>query len=89
MGIEMPPVKTLAQIAGVSERTYYLARRLMRHGTPELLAAVEAGELSVQAALKSIGMMDSPSRLKQIKTLWPKLTADEQAEFWRWVEAGN
>ena len=82
-------VKQQAAIAGVSERSMYLAHKLQRHGSPELSKAVQDGELSVQAALRSIGMMDAPCRLKQIKALWPKLTAEEQREFWRWIEYGN
>jgi hypothetical protein len=82
-------VKKMAAMAGVSERLMYLSLKLKRYGTPELTADVQAGKLSVNAALRQLGLMDKPSRLKQAKALWPKLTPAEQRALWHWINDGN
>ncbi len=82
-------VKKMAAMAGVSERLMYQSLKLKRYGTPELAATVQAGKLTVNAALRHLGLLGKPSRLAQAKTLWPKLSGDEQRELLQWINEGN
>ena len=45
-------VKQAARLMNVSERNVYNARKLRRSGRDDLVARVECGELSINAALK-------------------------------------
>ncbi len=82
-------VKQAASLAGVSERQMYLAFKLHDSGNTELIEAAGSGKMTIPAALKQLGLMQAPSRLQQAKTLWPKLTQDQQRDFYQWIESGN
>jgi hypothetical protein len=51
--------RTVARAYGVSLRTIEHAQRVLRHGTPALVAAVSAGRLPVSVASKAVDL--SPS----------------------------
>lgn len=83
-------VKQMAAMAQVSERLLYLTLKFNRSdASPELRAAVTAGKVTVNGALRQLGLVSKPSRLGQAKTLWSKMSTDEQREFHLWVESGN
>lgn len=48
-----------AKTLNVSERSLRSAASVMEHGTPEMIAAVDAGKLSVTAALRATGMTET------------------------------
>jgi ParB-like chromosome segregation protein Spo0J len=56
-----------ANLLAVSEPTVKRARAVLDHGTPEQIAAVEAGEVSVSAAAKAVAT-SKPKRKPQTRT---------------------
>lgn len=57
-----------------------ILRRLARDHE-DILAMVESGELSVNAAAIKAGIRKKPTPLSQLLKWWKKATAEEQAEF--------
>lgn len=57
-----------------------ILRRLARDHE-DILAMVESGELSVNAAAIRAGIRKKPTPLSQLLKWWKKATAEEQAEF--------
>lgn len=59
-----------------TSRAYSLER--LERERPGLFAAVNAGEMSANAAMIEAGLRKPPSPFRQIKRLLPKLTSDER-----------
>jgi predicted DNA-binding transcriptional regulator YafY len=70
--------KQAAQLMNVSERSVYLARKLVRSGRADLCAAVERGELSLHAALKQIEPPRRKDTLKPVVLAWNAATPGER-----------
>jgi hypothetical protein len=79
-------VKQAAELMNVSERSVYLARKLMRSGRADIIAAVERGELSMHAALQQIEPPRQKSTLKPLVLAWNAATPSERQALLNAVE---
>lgn len=70
----------LAEIDRSGTSNTNVLRRLARDHE-DILAMVESGELSVNAAAIRAGIRKKPTPLSQLMKWWKKATAQEQAEF--------
>jgi hypothetical protein len=64
-----------------SETTEYTLARLARDGHDELLDAIEAGEMSVNAAAIQAGYRKVKTPLQQLLHWWGKASDEEREDF--------
>ena len=64
-GENSPPLRTAAKIMNVDRKTAGAARSVINHGTPELQAAVERGEVSVSAAAE-VARLPEPEQINAV-----------------------
>jgi hypothetical protein len=72
----------------VSERMIYMCKELAAIGRDDLVAEVEAGRLTVLAALKIAKpekYTRQQSKLQHLKRQWSAATLDEQVAFMDWI----
>jgi hypothetical protein len=74
-------VKEAAALMNVSERQVYQARKLLRIGDPELIAAVDRGEMSIHEALRTAQQRPKPTRLDRLQAAFRACTDEERAWF--------
>jgi hypothetical protein len=75
-------VKQVAELMNVSERTIYNAKRLLRHNRPDLVARVEAGTMSVSAALRIVEGKAKPTSWDRLVRTWNSATDDDRGRLW-------
>jgi len=68
-----------------TSRAYLLTRLKQKNQT--LFDKVVAGKLSAHAAARQAGLVKTKTQLEQLLKLWKKATADERAEFFRFIRA--
>lgn len=76
--------KELAAAFNVSERMIYMSRELLRTGRDDLVAKVDAGQMTVLAALreaKPAKYRGESDRLKALKAAWLKASEEERGAF--------
>jgi hypothetical protein len=76
-------IKQECQATGRSMQ-YIQDKRRLAAGFPELLAKVEAGELSCNAAAIEAHIRKKPTPLQELKREWIKATAKEKTAFDEW-----
>ena len=64
-----------------TERGIYNARRLIRTGRTDLIAAVERGNMSLNKALMLAGEKQPASAYQRLIRAWNACSEDEQARF--------
>ncbi len=74
-------VKQAAKALNVSERGIYDARRLIRTGRTDLVAAVKRGDMSVNKALVLAGEKQPVSAYQRLCRAWNACSEDEQGRF--------
>ena len=74
-------VKQAAKVMNVSERGIYNARRLIRTGRTDLIAAVDRGDMSVNKALVLAGGKQPASAYQRLIREWNACSEDEQVRF--------
>ncbi len=75
-------VKQAAKALNVSERCIYNARRLIRTGRTDLIAAVERGDMSLNKALVLTKEKKQPaSAYQRLIRAWNACSEDEQGRF--------
>jgi hypothetical protein len=74
-------VEQAAQHMNVSERMVYLARKLLRSGRDDLVAAVERGDLSLNAAISKLAERPKPDGYAALCRAWQKATHQERCRF--------
>ncbi len=74
-------VKQAAQAMNVSERCVYNARRLIRTGRTNLVAAVQRGDTSLNKALVLAGEKQPASAYERLIRAWNACSEDEQGRF--------
>ncbi len=74
-------VKQAAKALNVSERGIYDARRLIRTGRTDLVAAVKRGDMSVNKALVLAGEKQPVSAYQRLCRTWNACSEDEQGRF--------
>lgn len=82
------PKQTVAQAAaafGVSERTIRMAREVQRSRRADLIAAMEAGEMTVHAAWRHLR---GPDHLGALRRAWARTPQEDQRRFIAEVAAG-
>jgi hypothetical protein len=75
------PIGRAANILNVGARSVARARDVLRRGAPELVTAVEAGEIAVSAAADISGMPESEQRKMIASTPGGSTNADGQARI--------
>lgn len=75
-------VKDAARLMNVSERSVYMARRVLR-ARPDLADAIMRGELSLHAAAQIVGGAKAPDHFAALCRAWKGATEDEQARLLR------
>jgi hypothetical protein len=65
----------------VSERSIYNARRLLRSGRDDLMAAVKCGDMSLNKALSIAYGKRRTSRYERLAQAWSACDEDEQRRF--------
>ena len=80
-------VEQAAKLMNVSTRSVYDAMRLRRTGREDLIARVEAGELTLHRALILAGVKRERSRLDAMKAAWAGASEGDRAAFLQWVLA--
>ncbi len=85
--------RTIKQIAAdfnISERMLYEAMRLPRTGRDDLVARVEAGEISIHRALILAGVKKEKIRSRcgiTLQQAWTQSTEKQRREFIDWLNA--
>jgi hypothetical protein len=74
-------VKQAAQLLNVSERSIYSARRVVRLGRHDLVAKMQAGELTVHAALRIAENKPRPTTWDRLVRAWNNATDDDRGRF--------
>ena len=74
-------VKEAAKLMNVSERNVYNARRLIRTGRADLIAAVKRGDMSTNKALTLAGEKQPASAYQRLIRAWNACSEDEQGRF--------
>ena len=77
-------VAQAARLMNVSERSVYSARKLLASGRDDLVAEVEAGRMSLHAALNLARPSKYDERkdgLKALRRSWQQATDGERASF--------
>jgi len=77
-------VKQAARLMNVSERSVYNARKLRRSGRDDLVARVECGELSINAALKLAYPQQAepkPDALALLMKVWCVVSPEDREAF--------
>ena len=74
-------VKQAAEVMNVSERSVHNARRLIRTGRTDLIAAVERSNMSLNKALMLAGEKQPASAYQRLIRAWNACSEDEQARF--------
>lgn len=76
-------VADAARLMNVSKRSVYEAHRLIRSGREDLCRRVQAGELSLHAALIEAGLKRKAEsdRLSALCRAWNACTESERTEF--------
>ncbi len=74
-------VKQAAKVMNVSERGIYNARRLIRTGRTDLIAAVDRGDMSVNKALVLAGEKQPASAYQRLIRAWNACSEDVQVRF--------
>ncbi len=73
-------IKQAAALMNVSERLVYMCKRI-RRTRPDLAAAVERGELSVNAATRIMDGTKPPDRFGALCRAWNRASESEQGRF--------
>jgi hypothetical protein len=84
--IAVGPVREIAAQLGVSERQVAYLRKLFRSGRDDLVGAVEPGEMSVHAAVKSLDPVQPRSGLQRLQTGWSIASEVDRVAFRRWLD---
>lgn len=78
----------------VSERSVYSAMKVRRlaeeQGRPDIVAAVERGDMSINAALKELAAPSAPADgIGALRRAWKRASEAERLEFLRMIERGE
>jgi len=73
--------KQAAAVMNVSERSVYMAGRLMGSGRADLVEAVEQGRMSLHAALREIDGPKPRDGLRELARAWAAATEEERETF--------
>jgi hypothetical protein len=78
-------VKQAAAAANVSERTVYMALKILRSGRTDLIGACERGEMSLHKALKIIDRVPDKTALDPLVITWRNASAADRRIFLDWL----
>jgi len=76
-------IRAKAKTAGLSERSLYYAREIMRSGREDLVAATQHGEMTIGAAIRELRGTAPPDRFNKLVSAWNRCSDDEQLRFLR------
>jgi hypothetical protein len=80
-------VKEAAKRFNVSERSIYMAAKILRSGNQEICRAVERGEMTLHKALQIL--YPKPPKAKdwgnELKAVWLVASPEERADFCAWL----
>jgi hypothetical protein len=83
-------IRQLAAAFNVSERSIYMAGELLRTGRSDLNEAVEAGRMTLLAALREAKPekygKKASDNFKTLQKAWLKASRDERILFRAWLE---
>ena len=74
-------VKEAAKSMNVSERSIYLARKLLRSGRQDLIDAVKKGEISTNKAISMLENKPKPTNYDRLVKAWNACSEGEKARF--------
>ena len=75
-----PTVAQLAKLMNVSERSIYLARKVRRL-RPDLVPAIESGELTLNAAIEQVEGKAKPSAWHRLVKAWNAASDEDRARL--------
>lgn len=73
--------RAAAELMNVSERMVYYSRELIRSGRDDLIAAVQAGEMTMAAAIRKVRGTVLPDRYDRLVLAWNCCDELEQSRF--------
>ena len=74
-------VKEAAKLMNVSERSVYMARKVLRSGRQDLIDALDKGEISTNKAVSMLENKPKPTKYDRLVNAWNASSEDEKARF--------
>ncbi len=74
-------VKEAAKLMNVSERSVYMAMKVLRSGRQDLIDAIDKGEISTNKAVSMLENKAKPTKYDRLVKAWNACSEEEKARF--------